>query len=146
MKNSDESLINIHARKFVQRFLPPGVSDAHYFLYDWDQNYTFAPTGAELEECLKDYTELVEYASREHILNVLDLDLMLASELVLSYLHRAETDKLQFVSAAVKRRLISVTGRVVSDVETFGGGMFRHYDAIKRIASINEFLVEGSKP
>jgi hypothetical protein len=144
MENSDENPISIHARKFIQKFLPQGVSDAHSFLYDWDKKYDFAPTESELDECLKDYTDLIVDASGEHILNVLDFELMNASELVLSYLGRAG-DKFSLVSESVKGRLMWVTSQIVSDVETFMGGRFRYYDAFKRIASINEYLNEVSK-
>ncbi len=144
MENSDEHPIGIRARAFVQKFLPQGVSDAHSFLYDWHKKYDFAPTESQLDECLKDYTELIMFASGEHILNVLDFELMLASELVLSYMGRAG-DIISLVPESVKGLLMLITGRIVSEVETFMEGRFRYYDAFKRIASINEYLNEGSK-
>lgn len=143
MEDLEGSSVSKSAVKFIQKYLPQGVPDLQSFLDDWDTKGHVSPTDTELEQCLKDYADLLEYASREHFLNAGDFEIMLASELVLAYLQRSATDTFSGVSQAVKDRLFSITSRIVSGAETYMGGRFREYDAFKRIASIKEIFHEG---
>jgi hypothetical protein len=143
MEDLDGNPMSKSVVKFIQKYLPQGVPDLQSFLDDWDTKDHVSPTETELEQCLKDYADLLEYASGEHLLNAGDFEIMLASELVLAYLQGSTTDTFSGVSQAVKDRLFSITSRIVSGVETYMGGRFRDYDAFKRIASIKEIFHEG---
>src|SRR5882724_2658806 len=121
-----EDISESRTDEFIERFIPGEAGegwDPHAVLYDPKRKFSFTPTAVQLEECLKAYLNLLEEATSEHIIGILEHhNFMATSELVLAYLVRAETAETLFISKETRNRLAVLTDRIVSELRSFMGG------------------------
>jgi hypothetical protein len=120
---------------FVSRFLPPGVSNEHDLLYDFDHKYAFVPTRDQLSACLEAFGKLL--ANRKTLALWGVLEALEANELMLAYVGRALDKNPQLFDGAIVAKVLPVAKRLLS---VCLDGRHDSYDAVKRLSRIVEAL------
>jgi hypothetical protein len=136
----DTERMALHARGFVERFLPPGADSGHSLLYGSGNRRApdFVPSQESLDRCLQDYGKLVRLGVLEHPLRLLDFAFMDASELTIAYLSRCRDAGRTVPAQEGLAELIRKSEPELRQFleRTHGSG----HDALKRLMTIAEIL------
>jgi len=127
---------------FRRRFLPGGMVDAHSLLTDFQNEVSFTPSAAELQQCLEAYTALLRTATRVTCMPVRWC--VVASELALAYLSRALQQDVPLPERATSNALTQLLRKTLADAVVLFGAM-RWYDGFKRI-DLLAWLLEEHAP